>query len=219
VDDKLSARAKLIYERDNNSPLFLRTAASYLQNEEPLTSLTILDNGLKVFPEHPLAFILLAKVYVKLGDPVKANIYFKKSSEELDNPQTLEHFKLEYNLIDKPISPFDTSRGNIFINSDDSDEIVEEDVDKIIDPVDDRLSEIASELMNRKIDRLDDTTFTSQSSSDYSPDKSSLATETFANIYLSQGQKTEAVKVYESLIKRFPERKSYYEAKISEIKS
>lgn len=219
MDDKLTARAKLIYERDNNSPLFLRTADSYLHNGEPLTALTILENGLKVFPEHPLAFILLAKVYLRLGDQAKASIYFKKSSDELDNPQTLDHFKSAYNLIDKPSSPFDSSRGNIFVNSEDNDEIVIEDLDKVIDPVDDRLSEIASELMNRKIDRLEETTFTAQSSNEYSPDKSHLATETFANIYLSQGQKTEAVKVYELLIKRYPEKKNYYEEKIRDIKS
>ncbi|MCZ7616130.1 MAG: hypothetical protein M5T52_21890 [Ignavibacteriaceae bacterium] len=73
--------------------------------------------------------------------------------------------------------------------------------------------------MNRNTDRKEDTSFSAPIVSDYSPDKSKLATETFANIYLSQGQKLEAIKVYEMLIKRFPERKSYYEAKISEIKS
>lgn len=108
-------------------------------------------------------------------------------------------------------------RGSIFINQ--NDDYVEEIENKDSDSVDDRLSEIADELMNRNTDRKEDTSFSAPIVSDYSPDKSKLATETFANIYLSQGQKLEAIKVYEMLIKRFPERKSYYEAKISEIKS
>ncbi|MCZ7616129.1 MAG: tetratricopeptide repeat protein [Ignavibacteriaceae bacterium] len=77
MDDKLPARAKLIYERDNNSPLFLRTADYYLQNGEPQTAFSILENGLKTFPEHPLAFIMLAKVFIRFGDFQKADFYFK----------------------------------------------------------------------------------------------------------------------------------------------
>lgn len=217
MDDKLPARAKLIYERDNNSPLFLRTADYYLQNGEPQTAFSILENGLKTFPEHPLAFIMLAKVFIRFGDLQKADFYFKKSAEQLDNQQTYEYYRSEYRLAGKPVSPFDTSRGSIFINQ--NDDYVEEIENKDSDSVDDRLSEIADELMNRNTDRKEDTSFSAPIVSDYSPDKSKLATETFANIYLSQGQKLEAIKVYEMLIKRFPERKSYYEAKISEIKS
>lgn len=219
MDDKLSARAKLIYERDNNSPLFLRTADYYLQIGEPQTALTILENGIKIFPDHPLAFIMLAKVFMKLGDIQKAEVYFKKSSEVLDNRQTFEYYKSEYKLSNKPSSPFDTSRGSIFINQNSDDEDYEESINKSIDPIDDRLSEIADELMNRKIDRSEDTTFTPSAVNEFAPDKTKLATETFAKIYLSQGQKLEAIKVYELLIQRFPDKREHYEAKIREIKS
>ncbi len=53
----------------------------------------------------------------------------------------------------------------------------------------------------------------------YAPDKTKLASETFANIYLSQGQKNEAIKIYELLIQRNPEKKEYYSEKIRELKS
>jgi len=219
VDDKLAARAKLIYDRDNNSPLFLRTADYYLQNGETQTALSILENGLKIFPDHPLAFILLAKVFIELGDKQKSEFYFKRSGEQLDNHSTYKHYKGEYKLSDKPTSPFDTSRGSIFINQKDDDDILEESNNKNTDTVDDRLSEIAAQLLNRKMDRTEENTYTSPVSNDYSPDKSRLATETFANIYLSQGQKLEAIKVYESLIQRYPGKKEYYEAKIQEIRT
>lgn len=219
MDDKLSARAKLIYERDNNSPLFLRTADYYLQIGEPQTALSILENGIKIFRDHPLAFILLAKVFIKLGDLQKAEVYFKKSSEVLDSRQTFEYYKSEYKLSNKPSSPFDTSRGSIFINQSNDVEVYEEFRNKKIDPVDDRLSEIADKLMNRKIDRSEDTALTPSVINEFAADKTKLATETFAKIYLSQGQKQEAIKVYELLVQRFPDKKEFYEAKIREIKS
>lgn len=219
MDDKLSARAKLIYDRDNNSPLFLRTADYYLQNGENDTALLILENGLKIFPDHPLAFILLAKVSVELGDKEKAEFYFKRSGEQLNNLRTYKHYKAEYKLSDKPTSPFDTSRGSIFINQEDEDDVIEESIYKNPDPVDDRLSEIASQLLNRKMDRSEDTAFTPSAVNEFAPDKTKLATETFAKIYLSQGQKLEAIKVYELLIQRFPDKREHYEAKIREIKS
>jgi tetratricopeptide (TPR) repeat protein len=46
-----------------------------------------------------------------------------------------------------------------------------------------------------------------------------LISETLAKIYLTQGEREEALKVYEKLIKKHPLKKLYYEAKILDIKS
>jgi tetratricopeptide (TPR) repeat protein len=46
-----------------------------------------------------------------------------------------------------------------------------------------------------------------------------LISETLAKIYLSQGENNEAVRVYEKLIRKYPLKKLYFEAKISEIRS
>jgi tetratricopeptide (TPR) repeat protein len=46
-----------------------------------------------------------------------------------------------------------------------------------------------------------------------------LISETLAKIYLNQGETTEAIRVYEKLIRKFPVKKLYFEAKISEIRS
>lgn len=45
-----------------------------------------------------------------------------------------------------------------------------------------------------------------------------LITETLANIYLKQGSYAKALKAYESLILKFPEKKLYFAARIKEIK-
>ena len=61
MDDNLIAKIKNLYDRDNNSPLFLKIADLYLTENEVQKALLILEHGLKNFPEHPLALILTAK--------------------------------------------------------------------------------------------------------------------------------------------------------------
>ena len=73
--------------------------------------------------------------------------------------------------------------------------------------------------MNTKIDKDSSPPVNETKGDEYNSDKGKLASETFANIYLSQGQKNEAIKVYEELAIRNPEKKGYYLKKIAEIKS
>ncbi|OGU65793.1 MAG: hypothetical protein A2W30_04155 [Ignavibacteria bacterium RBG_16_36_9] len=220
MDEKLTARAKLIYERDNNSPLFLRTADSYLRGSNPEKAISILEAGLKIFPDHPLAFILMGRANVMLNEIELAEFFFKKSSKLLNTNRTYTYYKKEYNLPDKQLSPFDSSRGSVFMNSSSDDILKIEDVipDKS-QPVEDRLTQIANELMNRRLEQTDNFPLREADQQIYSPDKSKLATETLANIYLTQGQKNEAIKIYELLLNRNPEKKEYYLEKIREIRS
>ena len=220
MDENLTARAKLIYERDNNSPLFLRIADFYLRSNNPEIAISILEDGLKNFPDHPLAFILMGKANVLLNEIEIAEFFFKKSSELLNTNRTYSYYKKEYNLPDKQLSPFDSSRGSVFIKSEKEDlMIIEELISDKPQPVEDRLSQIANELMNRKLERTDNISFEDSNQNQYTPDKSKLATETLANIYLSQGQNSEAIRIYELLSNRNPEKKVYYLDKIREIQS
>ena len=220
MDENLTARAKLIYEKDNNSPLFLRIADSYLQSNNPEIAISILEDGLKNFPDHPLAFILMGKANILLNEIEIAEFFFKKSSELLNTSKTYFYHKKEYNLPDKQLSPFDSSRGSVFIKSEKEDlMIIEELISDKPQPVEDRLSQIANELMNRKLERTDNISFEDSNQNQYTPDKSKLATETLANIYLSQGQNSEAIRIYELLSNRNPEKKVYYLDKIREIQS
>jgi tetratricopeptide (TPR) repeat protein len=220
VDEKLTARAKLIYERDDSSPLFLRTADSYLRSNNPEIAISILEDGLKNFPDHPLAFILMGKANILLNEIEIAEFFFKKSGELLNTNQTYKYYRKEYNLPDKQYSPFDTSRGSVFINSTKEDRLKIEDViPEKPQPVEERLSQIANELMNRRFEQTDNSSFVAPDQQQYTPDKNKLATETLANIYLSQGQKSEAIRIYELLSNRNPEKKKYFLEKILAIQS
>jgi tetratricopeptide (TPR) repeat protein len=220
VDEKLTARAKLIYERDNNSPLFLRIADSYLQSSNPENAISILEDGLKNYPDHPFAFILMGKANVMINKIELAEYFFKKSGEILNTSRTYTHYRTKYNLPDKQHSPFDTSKGSVFIKSSEDEKLNIDDVipDKS-KPVEDRLAQIANELMNKRLEQTDNFPLREADKQQYSPDKSKLATETMANIYLSQGQKNEAIKIYESLVVRNPGKKEYYLEKIRNIRS
>jgi tetratricopeptide (TPR) repeat protein len=221
VDDKLSARARLIYERDNNSPLFLRTADFYLNQNNPQQALSILEKGMSVFPDHPLAFILKGKAHFMLGDSEVADTCFNKSGELLNSSRTYIHYKQQYKLPEKKVSPFDSSRGKVFTESLDKNQApaTEEVIQSKAVPADEKLSELAGNIINAGIG--DDENYSGQASnqSQYSSDKSRLASETFAKIYLSQGEKEEAIKIYQLLIGRNPEKKEYYLQKIREIRS
>jgi tetratricopeptide (TPR) repeat protein len=219
VDDKLTSRAKVIYERNNNSPLFLKVADHHLKNNNPHNAISIIENGLKHFPNHPLAFILLGRAQHLIGNIKKTESLLKQASEILNSNRTYLHYKQALNLIDEPRSPFDSSRGNIFMNS--SEETIQNEEETIKHPksVEDNLEQIAEELINTKIDKDGSPSVNETKGEEYNPDKSKLASETFANIYLSQGQKSEAIKVYEQLAVRNPEKREYYIKKIAEIKS
>jgi predicted Zn-dependent protease len=219
VDEKLTARAKLIYERDNNSPLFLKVADFYLRNNDPKTAISILENGFKIYPNHPLAFILMANAQHLLDNKALSESYLQKASELLNSTRTFEHYKREFKLPDKRTSPFDSSRGNIFFNSSDDFLLDEEVSDDQLKSVDDNLSQIAEKLINTKFDQSSNISPSETNQNEYTPDKSKLATETFANIFISQGQKSEAIKIYELLIHRNPEKKEYYSEKIRQLKS
>lgn len=221
MNDKLIGRIKLLYERDNNSPLFLKTADSYISQNEIDKARIILEEGLKVFPEHPLAFILLGKINSLTGNIDEADSLIKQASELLNSSQTYTHYKKEFNLPDKTDSPFSFSRGNFFINDVDDDETLSNESQKENkeSSIDERLGDLAQQVMNARIERDNNFSFPATNNQTFVPDKSKLASETLANIYLEQGEKNEAIKMFELLIERNPEKKDYYIGRILEIKS
>ena len=219
MDEKIISRAKIIYDRDNNSPLFLRVADAHLLNNEPQAAISILESGLKIFPDHPVAFILLSKAYHQLGNNENTESYLKKTSDILNSSNTFKYYKNEFKLPDKQISPFDSSRGNVFINSTDEFDLDEEVDVKSSKPVEDNLQQIAEKLINTRLEKNDVPPLIENTQQKYNPDKGTLASETLANIYLSQNRKNEAIKIYELLADRDSNKREYFLEKIKMLKS
>jgi predicted Zn-dependent protease len=219
VDEKLTARAKLIYERDSNSPLFLRTADYFLKNNNPQVAHSILEKGMEIFPEHPLVQILMAKAQYILGNIKESEACFRKASQLLNSEETFTYYKKKFNLPDKRNSPFDSSRGNIFMNSQEDFNFDEDVANEQAISDEEDFKDLAEKLMNARIDRNEFTPATENYKNEFNLDKSKLVTETLANIYLSQGQKTEAIKIFELLASRNPGKREYFLEKIRKIKS
>ena len=220
MDNKLNTRAKLIYERNNTSPLFLRTAAFYLLKNDSDTAISILKSGEEFFPNHPLSSLLLSKAYHLKGDNEKTEAYLKKASKYLDDDLVYQYYKKEFNLPERKKSPFDSSRGNIFVNTIDFKETNEHETDKSErKSVDDNLKQIADQLMNARINRNENITSNENIDQKNNPDKTKLASETLANIYIAQGQTNEAIKIFEHLLRANPGKREYYLEKIKKVKS
>ena len=218
MNEKLISRIKLLYERNNSSPLFLKVADFYISENEADKARLVLEQGLKLFPQNPLAFILLGKLNYIQGNIDESDSFFKRASDLLDSDRTYYYYKKKLKLPDKPDSPFNFSRGNIFINSIASEKI-EPEIDDKSESIDNRLAQLAEAMMNAKIERNDNFSVPETYNESYSSDKIKLASETLANIFLSQGEKNEAINIFKILIDRNPGKKDYYLKRIFEIKS
>ena len=63
-------KVKLIYEYNKESPLFVRAAYFEIQNNNFDDAIFILRQGLKLYPENPVAIFLLARANALMGpDP------------------------------------------------------------------------------------------------------------------------------------------------------
>jgi len=166
--------------------------------------------------------ILLGRANQLEGNNEHADELIQRASKILNSKETYKYYKSKLNLTDKRFSLFDLSRGSFFVKSADlnpNTEKSEEPAENKSKEVEDRLSEIADKMMNTRISKDENFPVPKSKENNYKPDKSKLATETFANIFISQGQIDEAVRIFEALIERNPHKKEYYLEKIKEIQS
>ena len=222
MSENFIIKARQIYETKKNSPLFLRVADSFLASNDANKAKKIIEEGLKYFPDHPLALILLGRANQLEGNNEHADELIQRASKILNSKETYKYYKSKLNLTDKRFSLFDLSRGSFFVKSADlnpNTEKSEEPAENKSKEVEDRLSEIADKMMNTRISKDENFPVPKSKENNYKPDKSKLATETFANIFISQGQIDEAVRIFEALIERNPHKKEYYLEKIKEIQS
>lgn len=224
----LTDKVSLIYEFDKNSPLFARAASKEIDAGNYDNAVNILKRGLKVFPGHPVAFILLGRAFSLLGDYDQAIKYYKEGSEFINSPDTLEYYNNELVNLKKQKSLYAATRRRVFLNkglefrqNQERDGAVKEinGIEEETRAIEDRLEQLAEKISTAKIRRkLGIEGETSDTLYELS-EKNKIISETLAGIYLSQGEFHEAIKVYEKLIKSKPEKEDYFTEKIKEIHS
>ncbi len=235
----LREKLALIYEYNENSPLFLRAAEYQLEKSNPEKAIQIITDGIKKFPYYPTAYLALGKVLLLIRNYEGAEKAFVKGSNLINDHQTLGYYLNELEKQRAVEGYFAKSRRTSFL-SDELSEILYSETEKPVLPknssvakielhetsenFENKLDDLAKQISTAKINIPADSTEDEKNQVDsevlseainIQPD---FASETIAKIYLSQGKFSEAVETYKKLIIRYPERKNEFENIIREIR-
>ncbi|MBU1095940.1 MAG: tetratricopeptide repeat protein [Bacteroidetes bacterium] len=228
-EEKIKAdKFALIYEFNENSPLFSRVAAKHLQNSEPEKALPILEAGLKKHPDYPTALIIYSLTLAKLRNKEKAKEIITRLSDIINSEETVVYYLNKINDIhesDVEINFNLEEKNEAEINKENSPDITPNE-DKIkleMKKADnDDLQDLADRLSKASIPVITESEaehpeLTKKEEEPEFPGKS-LVSETLAKIYFNQGNFNEALSIYETLIEIQPEKSEYYQKQISKIK-
>jgi len=215
TEDKI----KLIYEFNNNSPLFARVALSEVEHGSIPDAINILQNGIRLYPAYSSPYIILALANAYSGNKDEALKYLSKGCEIINSPDTFNFYKekiasiiTDRNSLSESLRPGFLMSQDINPKENNFQSNIENDVD-----IEEKLDELALQLSKAKIKPKPD----SQSDEitelpEFKGKK--IATETLAEIFINQKNYNQAIFIYEELIQQKPENKDTYLEKISEIK-
>jgi tetratricopeptide (TPR) repeat protein len=224
-------KVRLIYEYNRNSPLFVKMANSQIEENNIDEAVEILRAGLKTYPEHPVAYLLLGKAFALMGNYGEALQLFKKGSDIIQSDDTYDFYLKELESIKKQRSLFETSSRSSFFNQSKSVNRPESETDlfkpkddvksvkELTTSIDERLSQLAKEISKAKLSTTLNGTAVNTNFTNILSKDNLIVSETLAKIYVAQNEYDEAIKVYEKLIKKEPERYEHYTGKIKEIRS
>jgi tetratricopeptide (TPR) repeat protein len=221
--EAFNQKVSLIYEYNNQSPLFARLAGIEIEKNNLDNAVNILSEGLKIYPEFSLAYFLLGKVQTLKGNYSQALSYIKKGSELIHSPKSFEFYLNEIDTLKKQRSFFNISRWAEFANEtlsskekfsssnnidEKSDGTIEETLTKLTKEI-----EGATESIREAKIKIEESRYKKDL------DKDLIISETLANIYANQNELQEAISVYKKLLKKNPEKENYFNSKIEELKS
>lgn len=178
-----------IYEKDEKSPVFLRIAESKINEKNYDVAIGVLNRSLSENSSNAVGFFLLGKAYMGIGNFKEALLNFKKGSRLINSDKTYNFYLKEIELLKRKTE--NSGKG---------------------------LPKIGSSEYSALLDNSASKSTGSGPESGTDLDDN-LVSETLAQIYLSQNEAGEAVKVYEKLIKKYPLKKLYFQGKITEITS
>jgi tetratricopeptide (TPR) repeat protein len=196
-DKEFALKLSAAYERDPDSPLFLRKAQLQIEEESFDDALATLNDGLKNYPDHPAAFFLLGKALALMEKYEQAIDAVKKGSKLINSRETYDYYvervwearrrSPEGRAEEEPEPPaFDDPEEEAVAEKPDAQEKTEPDFDE-------RLADLARQIAD------DDQAGARPKSERETTDDVGIASETLAKIYVKQGELAEAIKVYEKL--------------------
>lgn len=221
--EAFNQKVSLIYEYNNRSPLFARLAGIEIEKNNLDTAINILTEGIKNYPEFSVAYFLLGKAYTLKGDYSQALSFIKKGSELIHSPKSFEYYFNEIDSTKKQRSFFNISRWVEYANdnlTNNTNSASSKNVSVIADEsIEETLTKLTIEIEGANQSISDARIKILESKSKEELNKNLIVSETLAKIYANQNEIQAAISVYKKLIKRNPERESYFNSKIEELKA
>ncbi|HET56039.1 MAG TPA: tetratricopeptide repeat protein [Ignavibacteria bacterium] len=192
-------KIKLIYEFNNNSPLFARVAESELKNGNIEQAITILENGFNNFPDYITARLIFVEALAKKGEYKKVIDIMEELRPQLDDDELINYY----------LEKIEEERANL--------EVEEDILHAERKSLEDDLENIADVISKAKIPPVDENK-SNQNNEDFSSMGKQFISETLANIYFSQGNYNEALEIYQKLLEISPNKVEHLKEKIEETK-
>ncbi len=206
-------KVSLIYEYNKQTPLFVRMANIHLEKNNPQEALIILNAGLIHFPDHPVAIFLIAKAHTALGNYSQAIKFLKKGSELIHSPKSYEFYFREIEAIKKQQILYDLGKTS---DEKSTQPANEKDLTAIF--LTDKVKKIAEELKEAEEVLIKSDKENFEITNFNLVDDSLILSETLAKIYVNQREYQEAIRIYEKLKIKIPEKSHYFDSKIDELK-
>lgn len=202
-------KIKLIYEFNNKSPLFARVAYNIIERGNISEAISILEDGLKNYPDYPSAIFILAMARAYSGDEDNARMLVRKGAEIIQSDEVLDFYMDKITSIIKERNSITKTKKIDF---------TETALSKDDFTIEDDLEILAKKLTNAKINyKPDENLEPTPEIKEYKGER--IASETLAEIYLSQNNYYEALNVYKELIKKNPDKADDYILKVAEIQN
>ncbi|HCY74951.1 MAG TPA: hypothetical protein DHV28_03450 [Ignavibacteriales bacterium] len=220
--EAFNQKVSLIYEYNNKSPLFARVAENEIEKNNIDEAIRILTEGLTNHPDFSVAYFLLSKAHTIKGNYGQALKFVKKGSELIHSPKTFDYYLREIDAIKKQRQLFNVSRwaesSNENFTNFTSDQSNKSEKEKSSESIEATLNKLTAEIegatrsINDAKKKIEDNRIKEYSKSDF------IVSETLAKIYVTQGEFKEAISVYKKLKQKNPEKETYFNLKIDELK-
>jgi predicted Zn-dependent protease len=221
--DAFNQKVSLIYEYNNKSPLFARVASNEIEKNNIDEAIKILTDGLNNHSDFSVAYFLLSKAYTIKGNYGQALKFVKKGSELIHSPKTYDYYLREIDAIKKQRQLFNVSRwadsaNDKFsnLNSNQSNKIEKE---KPAENIEETLNKLTAEINGAAQTIVEAKKKIEETKSKDFSNSNFIVSETLAKIYITQGEFKEAISVYKKLKQKNPEKETYFDSKIAELKA
>ena len=148
-------KTALIYEFNNESPLFAQVAASELENKNIDRALEILENGLQLFPKYATAYIIYAQALAMSGDFESADEMLKKGCNLIDSEDSYIFYSDKFAKLKAKSNNISESRRATFL-PDNFDELSQEEINSMQEEtMPEPAEEPTKELIEEETDELE----------------------------------------------------------------